>query len=95
MNKTILPEVLTLEEASEYLRLPRETVLKQAAKKNIPGRKIGDDWRFLKTAIDDWLNTNNSRFTLLSQAGAFADDDSLEDLRKSIYLRRERPETED
>ena len=52
-----MPDVLTLEEASAYLRLPVEAVLRQALQGNIPGRNIEDNWRFLKTAIDDWLRS--------------------------------------
>jgi excisionase family DNA binding protein len=77
MDKLTEQNVLTLEEASEYLRLPVDTVLRQALQGNIPGRKIEDNWRFLKVAIDEWLRSKNSRSILLSQAGAFADDDSL------------------
>ncbi len=95
MEKISVPEILTLKETSKYLRLPIETVLNQALKGNIPGRQIEDDWRFLKTAIDDWLSSKNSRSILLSQAGVFADDDSLEQLRESIYQQRERSEIED
>ena len=95
MDKISIPGVLTLEETSEYLRLPVETVLNQALKGNLPGRKIEDDWRFLKVSIDDWLRANNSRSILLNQAGAFADDDSLEELRENIYQVRERSETDD
>lgn len=53
MAQATLPDVLTLEEASAYLRLPVAVILRQASQGNIPGRKIEDDWRFLKTAIDD------------------------------------------
>jgi Helix-turn-helix domain len=95
MDKTKIPDVLTLEEASGYLRLSIETVANQALKGNLPGRKIENDWRFLKTAIDDWLCAKNSSSILLSQAGVFADDDSLEQLRASIYQARERPEIDD
>ncbi len=55
MDRATLPDVLTLEEASTYLRLPVAVVLRQALQGNIPARKIEDNWRFLKTAIDDWL----------------------------------------
>ena len=48
--------------------------------------------RFLKSAIDDWLKSKNSRSILLSQAGAFADDDSLAELRETIYQKRGRSE---
>ena len=95
MDRVSIPDILTLEEASEYLRLPVETVLNQALKGNIPGRKIEDDWRFLKAAIDDWLRSKNSRSILLSQAGAFANDDSLVQLRNDIYQARGRSEIDD
>ena len=95
MDKITTPDVLTLEETSAYLRLSTETVLNQALKGNIPGRKIASDWRFLKIAIDEWLCSKNSISILLGQAGTFADDDSLTQLRESIYTARERPEIDD
>lgn len=90
-----MPDVLTLEEASGYLRLSSETIVSQALKGNIPGRKIENDWRFLKSAIDDWLRSKNSSSILLAQAGALADDDSIDRLRTSIYQARERSEIDD
>jgi excisionase family DNA binding protein len=95
MDRVTIPDVLTLEEASGYLRLSIETVANLAIKGNIPGRKIENDWRFLKSAIDDWLRAKNSSSVLLSQAGVLADDDSLTQLRESIYQARERPEIDD
>jgi excisionase family DNA binding protein len=92
MDKVTLPDVITLEQASVYLQLSIETVLDQAVKGNIPGRKIANDWRFLKSAVDEWLSAKSSSSILLTQAGAFADDDSLDLLRSSIYEARERPE---
>jgi excisionase family DNA binding protein len=95
MDRVTIPDVLTLEEASGYLRLSIETVASLALKGNIPGRKIENDWRFLKSAIDDWLRAKNSSSVLLSQAGVLADDDSLTQLRESIYQARERLEIDD
>jgi excisionase family DNA binding protein len=95
MDRVTIPDVLTLEEASDYLRLSVETVAGLALKGNIPGRKIENDWRFLKSAIDDWLRAKNSSSVLLAQAGVFADDESLSQLRESIYQARERPEIND
>ena len=92
MDRVSIPDILTLEETSEYLRLPVETVLNQALKGNIPGRRIEDNWRFLRAAIDDWLRAKNSRSVLLSQAGALADDDTLPQLRDDIYQARGRSE---
>ena len=95
MDRVSIPDILTLEETSKYLRLPVEIILNQALKGNIPGRRIEDNWRFLKAAIDDWLRAKNSRSVLLSQAGAFTDDDSLVQLRDDIYQVRGRSEIDD
>ena len=95
MERATLPDVLTLEEVSAYLRLPTETVLRQTLQGNIPGRQIEDYWRFLKDAIDDWLRSQSSRTVLLMQAGALADDGSLEELRAKIYQARGRAEVDE
>ena len=95
MEQVTLPSVLTLEEVSNYLRLPVETLQRQASQGKLPGRKIENEWRFLKVAIDDWLRSQGSRSTLLQQAGAFADDASLTELRESIYQARGRSEVDE
>jgi len=91
----IVPDVLTLEEAANYLRLPEETIERQAVQGQIPGRRIEDTWRFLKAAIDDWLRSYDSRMLLLQQAGALANDKTLHELRATIYAERGRPEMEE
>src|SRR5919199_3336346 len=83
-----LPAVLTLDEVAAYLRLPKELVERLAAQGQIPGRRIEDTWRFLRAAIDDWLRSQDSRTLLLQQAGAFADDDTLAQIRSAIYSQR-------
>ena len=93
MNEMIKKrEVLTLEEVARYLRLPKDTVVRQAAQGTIPGRQIEDTWRFLKTAIDEWLRSHDTRTLLLQQAGALAEDESVPALLKTIYATRKRPE---
>jgi excisionase family DNA binding protein len=88
------PEVLTLEEVADYLRLPVEVVERQAAQGQVPGRKIEDNWRFLKSAIDDWLRSQDRRARILQMAGSFANDENMEKLRTEIYQWRGRPEVE-
>lgn len=96
MNRTIMmPDVLTLDEVANYLRLPKETIERQAQHGQLPGKKIEDSWRFLKAAIDDWLRSHDGRDVLLYQAGALADDAFLTPLRAEIYAGRGRPEVEE
>lgn len=87
-------DVLTLEEAADYLRVPEELIARQAAAGSIPGRQIENTWRFLKSALDDWLRAQDLRDRLVQQAGALAQDDSLQALRAAIYAERGRPESE-
>jgi excisionase family DNA binding protein len=88
----MMPDVLTLEELAEYLRLPKEKIQREASRGRIPGRQIDDTWRFLKVAIDDWLRSRDGRTILLQQAGALAADEALPLLRAAIYAERGRPE---
>ncbi len=85
-------EVLTLEEAARHLRLPENDVEELAVQGVIPGRRVKREWRFLRVALDEWLRGPSDKALLLQQAGALADDESLPQLRRSIYQRRRRPE---
>jgi len=93
---TTLPDVLTLDELADYLRLPGDAVRNYLERSLIPGRQIGDEWRFSRRVIEEWLRGPTGKQALLSQAGAFEDD--AEDLRQlidSIYRDRGRPEVEE
>jgi excisionase family DNA binding protein len=88
-------EVLTLVEAAAYLRVPEAAVVQLAARGELPGRRIADEWRFLKAALQDWLGTVPvPRKGLLSHIGALRDDPYLEEMLRETYQRRGRPETE-
>ena len=50
-----LPQVLTIDEASNYLRIPLSSLYKLAQEGKIPCQKVGRHWRFRKEAIDRWL----------------------------------------
>ncbi len=89
MQLTTLPNVLTLAEAAEYLRLSPESLVQQVELGNIPGQQVNEDWRFLRGAIDDWLRRGDQRSVLLRHAGVFADDETLDELQASIDLARQ------
>jgi len=91
-NRT--PDVLTIEEVADYLRVPKAAVEREVRRGHIPGRRIEDTWRFLRAAIDDWLRAHDARSLLLEQAGVFAADQTLEPLRAAIYAERGRPEAD-
>jgi excisionase family DNA binding protein len=50
-----LPEVLTPEQAAALLQVDEHEVLALAAAGRLPGRRIGDQWRFSRAALVAWL----------------------------------------
>jgi excisionase family DNA binding protein len=48
-------EVLTIDEVAELLQAEPDAVRQLAESGTLPGRKIGDDWRFLRRAVLAWL----------------------------------------
>jgi len=48
-------EIMTLEEVAAYLRLKPQTIYTWAQEKKIPAAKLGKEWRFKKSIIDQWF----------------------------------------
>jgi len=49
-------DVLTIEELSVYLKIPKSTLYKLVREGKVPSQKVGRHWRFRKKAIDRWLD---------------------------------------
>jgi excisionase family DNA binding protein len=49
-------EVLTLEELAALLSVEVEAARELAEAGELPGRKVGEEWRFARRAILDWLS---------------------------------------
>jgi excisionase family DNA binding protein len=90
----LVDEVLTLSEAAAYLRVAEEDVLRLANLQEVPGRRIGTEWRFLKAGLRDWLRTPSRRTgkeALLALAGVWKDDPDIEEIVREAHRRRGRP----
>jgi excisionase family DNA binding protein len=57
---TPVPDVLTLEEAADLLRVEADDLRGWAEAGEIPGRRLGDEWRFRRDALLDWLGSADS-----------------------------------
>lgn len=51
-------EIMTLEEVAAYLKLKPQTVYKWAQEEHIPGAKLGKEWRFRKSLLDEWIDSS-------------------------------------
>ena len=48
-------EVLTVKEASGYLKIAEKTLYRFIREQNIPAFKLGREWRFKKSLLDEWM----------------------------------------
>lgn len=50
-----MEQVLTLEEAAQYLKVAKPTLYRLLEDGKIPAFKVGNQWRFTRELIDKWL----------------------------------------
>jgi len=50
-----MKQVLTLEEAAEYLKIAKPTLYRLLEDGKIPAFKVGSQWRFTRELIEKWL----------------------------------------
>lgn len=60
-SKYSLPRVMTVKELSEYLRVHPSTIYKLLRRGELPGFRIGTDWRFNAEVIDRWCLERNMK----------------------------------
>ena len=53
----IEPELMTIEEIADYLRVKKRTVYEWLKKGKIPAFKTVGQWRFKRAQIDRWLES--------------------------------------
>ncbi|MDX9703615.1 MAG: PTS sugar transporter subunit IIA [Candidatus Auribacterota bacterium] len=51
-----MEQILTLKEVAQYIKLNERTILKMAHNNEIPAKKIGNQWRFILSKVDEWLS---------------------------------------
>jgi excisionase family DNA binding protein len=56
-NDCVNNDILTAAEAAEYLKLSVVWVRSLAAEGKLPGMQFGDDWRFMRGQLYDYLVT--------------------------------------
>ena len=56
-----MPEqLLTLEQVAEYLNVDKFTVYRLVSDKQLPAFKVGNQWRFKRRMIENWLNKHSN-----------------------------------
>ncbi len=49
-------EIMTTEEAAEYLKVSKQFIVKLAKEKKLPATKIGRCWRFSRPSLEQWIS---------------------------------------
>ncbi len=74
-----MTELMTLREVSAYLRVTEKTIYRLLRRGKIPASKVGQQWRFDKVSIDEWL----SRSSVGAKASILVVDD--EKIIRSLF----------
>ena len=56
-------DILTAEEAAQYLRVSPRTLRELAGSGAIPARKVGREWRFSRSTLHEWLTRSSEEPT--------------------------------
>lgn len=48
-------EIMTFAETAEYLKIGEKTLQRMINRKEIPCTKVGNQWRFIRSILSDWL----------------------------------------
>jgi excisionase family DNA binding protein len=49
------PDVLTVQQLAEWLQVEEQAIQELAEKGELPGRRLGGEWRFAREAVLAWL----------------------------------------
>jgi len=52
------PQLMTVEDVAEYLRVKASTVYEWASNGKLPGVKVGRLWRFERSEVEKWVREN-------------------------------------
>ena len=58
----VVDEILDADQVGKMLRVHPRTVIRLANQGKIPGFKVGDQWRFRRKAIDDYIREQEQRY---------------------------------
>lgn len=51
---------LSVEEIADHLKISKETVYRWLEKGKIPAHRVGKQWRFKLSEVDEWVKSGNA-----------------------------------
>jgi len=59
-TKNLPEKLLTLEQVAEYLSVDKFTIYRLLAEKGLPAFKVGNQWRFKRRLLENWLQKHSN-----------------------------------
>jgi excisionase family DNA binding protein len=56
-----MPQLLTFDEAKEFLRITSSTLYRLVQNGVVPASKVGGQWRFKQDRLEGWLSEQEAR----------------------------------
>lgn len=75
--------MLTIEELATYLKLKPQTIYKWAQTGKVPGAKFGKEWRFRRSMIERWIDSQIPAFPANNDEPADGDKPATQSPKKS------------
>ncbi|MDE3128723.1 MAG: PTS sugar transporter subunit IIA [Gemmatimonadota bacterium] len=71
-----MPDLFSPKQLAEYLQLSQRTVYRLLERGDLPAVKVGGQWRFRKSAVDEWLDVGMQRLDHDTLHALETDDES-------------------
>ena len=99
-----LPEILTLEQAAQFLQVSTRTIQRMVKEGRLPGRQVGSQWRFDREQLRDWvrgqeqISAADAQWELIQKESARLGVDrpeTLIELQQSLMRRQEERDSDE
>ena len=84
---SVVPDVMTLREAADYLRVHWRTLADWARDGRVPVSRLGRAYRFRKALLDQWLDEGGTEREAIEDEGLLA---AMEEAKREVAEGRER-----
>ena len=87
-------DVMTTAQVAAYFQLPEAVIIAEANAGRLPGRRIAGEWRFIRIALTEWLQSGggvpavSSKARLRAVIGAWKDDPTVDPMLARIEADR-------
>jgi excisionase family DNA binding protein len=72
----VIKEILDADEVAQMLRVHPRTVMRLATQGQLPGFKVGGQWRFRREAIEEYIREQEQLYSAQKRSKASTSDDS-------------------